>query len=237
MPSFREILTASDAQLVNTFYRVTSSSDDDFIKRINHVATQLELNHYQLVCALGFNKHIRDLTDILSVVGFASYKLLCYRRNELFSTDTYRHLPIDNVVDIYAEHIEDPEVLETLRELLVTRLTNIEDKLATDEDTSLVISYKIEVHSIYAGGVATAAIAAQRVERPVGDLRLMTDEIQLMVDENIVPPGNLFFSDYLSPPEKRILIDTGKIGEAMIRNRLENTEISEDERQMLEDFV
>ena len=95
----------------------------------------------------------------------------------------------------------------------------------------------MEVHSIYAGGIATAAIAAQRVERPVGDLRLMTDEIQLMVDENIVPPGNLFFSDYLSPSEKRILIDTGKIGEAMIRNRLENTEISEDERQMLEDFV
>jgi hypothetical protein len=237
MPSFREILTASDADLVKSFYRLKPSSGGDFIKKINHAATQLELNHTQLVCALGFNKNIRDLTDILSVIGFTSYKLMTYRRNELFSTDTYTQLDIDNVVDIYSEYLEDPDILATLRELMVPRLENIEKKLGDNADPSMVISYKMEVHSIYAGGIATEAFAITRLERPIGDLRLMIDEIHMIVDENIVPPGNLFFSDYLLPEEKRYLIDSGKINEATIRNRLQNSEISEDERQMLEDFV
>lgn len=237
MPSFREVLTASDADLVKFFYRLKPSDDNDFIKKINNAAAQLGLNHSQLVCALGFNKNIRDLTDILSVVGFTSYKLLSYRRNELFSTDTYKHLDIDNVVDIYSEYLEDPDILATLRELMVPRLENIEKKLLDDEETSFVISYKMEIHSIYAGGIATEAFATARIEAPIGELRLMVDELQMMIDEEVVPPGNLFFSDYPLPAEKQILIDMGKVDAAMIRNRLENTEISEDERQMLEDHI
>ncbi len=237
MPSFREVLTASDADLVKFFYRLKPSDDNDFIKKINNAAAQLGLNHSQLVCALGFNKNIRDLTDILSVVGFTSYKLLSYRRNELFSTDTYKHLDIDNVVDIYSEYLEDPDILATLRELMVPRLENIEKKLLDDEETSFVISYKMEIHSIYAGGIATEAFATARIEAPIGELRLMVDELQMMIDEEVVPPGNLFFSDYPLPAEKQILIDMGKVDAAMIRNRLENTEISEDKRQMLEDHI
>ena len=237
MPSFRQILTASDADLVKHFYRLKPSDDNDFIKKINHAAQQLELNHSQLVCALGFNKNIRDLTDILSVVGFTSYKLLSYRRNELFSTDTYKYLNIDNVVDIYSEYLEDPDILATLRELMVLRLENIEKKLLNDEQTSFVISYKMEMHSIYTGGIATEEFATARIEAPIGELRLMVDELQMMIDGEVVPPGNLFFSDYLLPAEKRILIDSGKVDESMIKNRLQNTEISEDERQMLEDFI
>lgn len=237
MPSFREVLTATDAALVKFFYRLKPSEHTDFIQKINHAAAQLGLNHSQLVCALGFNKNIRDLTDILSVVGFSSYKLLSYRRNELFTTDTYHHLDIDNVVDIYSEYLEDPDILATLRELLLPRLDNVERKIAAGGDPAIVISYKMEVHSIYAGGIVTADIAMSRIERPNGDLRTMVEEVQLIVDENIVPPGNLFFSDYLLPNEKRYLIEAGKVDHGMIRNRLQNEEISEDERQMLEDFT
>ena len=237
MPSFHDILTASDADLVKHFYRLKPGGDSDFIKKINHAAAQLDLNHSQLVCALGFNKNIRELTDILSVVGFTSYKLLSYRRNELFSTDTYKQLDIDNVVDIYSEYLEDPDILATLRELMVPRLKNIEKELSDRSDPALVISYKMEVHSVYAGGIATEAFATERVQSPIGDLRTMIDEIHMIVDEEVVPPGNLFFLDNLLPDEKRYLIDTGKIDDMMIRNRLQNTEISEDERQMLEDFI
>ena len=66
---------------------------------------------------------------------------------------------------------------------------------------------------------------------------MMIDEIQMIVDEEVVPPGNLFFLDNLLPDEKRYLIDAGKIDDMMIRNRLQNTDISEDERQKLEDFI
>ena len=237
MASFREILIASDADLVKTFYSVKAGQDPDFIKKINAVAAQLDLNHAQLVCALGFNKNIRDLTDILSVIGFSSYKLLMYRRNELFITDTYDELDIENVVDVYAEHIEDEEILKTLRELVRQRLTNIEKKLAALADPATTISYKMEIHSIYTGGIATADMISARIEAPIGDMRLIADEVQLIVDSEFMPAGNLFFSDALLPAEKRTLIDDGHIDQAMIKNRLSNEEISEDERQMLEDFV
>ena len=38
MPSFREILTASDADLIKHFYRLKPSDDGDFIKKINSAA-------------------------------------------------------------------------------------------------------------------------------------------------------------------------------------------------------
>ena len=75
MIDFTELLTASDAELVKIFYKIKSDPSQDFIKNINSVAAQLELNHSQLVCATGFNKNIRDLTDIMTVLGFKSYKV------------------------------------------------------------------------------------------------------------------------------------------------------------------
>lgn len=125
MIDFTELLIASDAELVKIFYKVKSDPSQDFIKNINSIAAQLELNHSQLVCAIGFNKNIRDLTDIMTVLGFKSYKVIIYRRNELFTTDSYQQLGIDNILDIYAERLEDEEILETLRELLRPRLEHI----------------------------------------------------------------------------------------------------------------
>ena len=129
MAEFRDILAAPEEKLVQIFYRIKPLQHDDFIAKINHTASQLDVNHSQLVCALGFNKNIRDLTDILSVIGFTSYKLLSYRRNELFSTDTYDGLDIDNILDIYTERLEDAELLDTLRELLPARFSSIEAKI------------------------------------------------------------------------------------------------------------
>ena len=56
MISFTELLTASDAELVKIFYKVNSDPTQDFIKNINSIAAQLELNHSQLVCAIGFKE-------------------------------------------------------------------------------------------------------------------------------------------------------------------------------------
>lgn len=237
MPSFVELLQSTDADLVKTFHRLSPGDETDFIKRINHAATHVGMNHTELVCALGFNKHIRDLTDILSVVGFSSYKLLSYRRNELFTTDAYRQLPINDIVSIYSDRIEDAEILATLRELVPQRLVQIEKVLAEVDDSPLLVSYMMEIHSIYAGGIATAEIAAERTERPIGFLRSLTKEVGMIAEQSLVPPGNMFFSDELLPNEKRLLIESGYIDPAMIANRLKNSEISEDERQVLEDFT
>ena len=45
MTSFTELLTASDDELVRIFYKTNAGEEKDFIKRINIVAAQLELNH------------------------------------------------------------------------------------------------------------------------------------------------------------------------------------------------
>ncbi|HKK16063.1 MAG TPA: hypothetical protein VJ981_05105, partial [Gammaproteobacteria bacterium] len=146
---FTELLTASDADLVKIFYKVKVDQSEDFIKRINKVAAQLGLNHSQLVCALGFNKNIRELTDVISVLGFRSYKLLSYRQNELFTTDTYQQLSIDNILDIYSAKLDDAQIHESLQELLMPRLEHIEADISKNEDPGHVISYRMEIHAIY----------------------------------------------------------------------------------------
>jgi len=236
MLSFTELLTASDEDLVKIFYKIKSSPTDDFIVRINKVAAQLGLNHSQLVCALGFNKHIRDLEDIYSSIGFRSYKLLSYRCNELFSTDTYKQLSIDNILDIYSERLEDQQILDSLRDMLKPRLENIEKDIAKSEDPSHIISYRMEVHSIYTAGIVGKQFAEYRLSRDIGKFREMANEINIIVEAGLAHPGNLFFLDTLSPRERKDLIEGKHITSDMIKNRLQNKNITPEEREILEEY-
>lgn len=237
MMSFAELLAASDADLVKVFYRLSVDEADDFIIKINKAAGQIGLNHTQLVCALGFNKHIRDLSDIYTLLGFRSYKLLAYRCNELFTTDTYNQLPIDNVLDIYSERLEDQQILDTLRGLINPRLGNIEAAIAQNEDPGLVISYRMEVHSIYTAGIIDPDFASQRLKLKNGRFRILSDEVNAMIQSGLFPPSNLFFMDDLVPEEKKLLIENQQIPADMIKNRLQNKAISQDERELLETYL
>lgn len=237
MASFTEILTASDSDLVKIFYKIEPDVNDDFIVRINKIAAQLDLNHTQLVCALGYNRHIRDLSDIFSTLGFRSYKLLSYRCNELFSTDTYSQLAIDNVIDIYSERLEDQEILNSLRQILPTRLSNIEADLDKHEDAGHIFSYRMEVHTIYTAGVVGQEFAQMRIEKNIGKFRQLSGEIDVIIDMEFSPPSNLFFQDHLTPEEKVGLIKGKHITPDMVKNRLQNRAISAKERDLLEDFL
>jgi hypothetical protein len=237
MISFTELLTASDADLVKTFYNVKSDPSVDFIKNINSIAEQLKLNHSQLVSAIGFNKNIRDLTDIISVLGFKSYKVMIYRRNELFTTDTYQQLGIDNILDIYSVRLEDEEILETLRELLQPRLQHIETDIEKTDDPSYTFSYRMEIHSIYQSGIADKSFAEERIQKDIGKYRHMASELNEMIEAGIFPPSNFFFMESISPDEKRELIQQDHVSSDMVKNRLQNSKISADEREMLEEFV
>jgi hypothetical protein len=237
MTSFTELLTASDDELVRLFYKTNVGEEKDFIKRINAAAAQLGLNHTQLVCALGFNKHIRELTDIQQQLGFRSHKLLTYRQNELFTTDTYTQLPIDNILDIYSQRLEDQEVLNTLRELLQPRLEHIETVIEKTDDPGHIISYRMEIHAIYTAGIADKAFADERLKKDIGKFRLMANEANVIIEAGYHPPSNLFFMDSLSPEEKKNLIEGGHINKDMIKNRLQNAKISEEERDILEEYI
>ncbi len=237
MISFTELLTSSDADLVKIFYRVKSDPKDDFIIRINKVAAQLDLNHSQLVCALGFNRHIRDLADIYSAIGFRSYKLLSYRCNELFSTDTYNQLGIDNILDIYSERLEDQQILDALRKMLQQRLKHIETTIDKNQDPGHIMSYRMEIHAIYNGGIADQAFAEQRINEDSSKYRMLSDEVLVMVDSGTFPGSNLFYLDSLTPKEKRLLIENKHIKPEMVKNRIQNPKISAQEREMLEDYI
>lgn len=235
---FKELLTASDSDLVKIFYKVKVDQNDDFIKRINKVAAQLGLNHSQLVCALGFNRNIRELTDIISVLGFRSYKLLSYRQNELFTTDTYQQLSIDNILDIYSEKLEDAEIHESLQELLMPRLEHIEEDISKNEDPGHVVSYRMEIHAIYTSGIADKDFAEKRINKKgIGKFRIMANELGVIVESGLMPASNLFFMDSISPEEKKDLIERKHIPESIIKNRLQNQKISQEERDMLEGYI
>ena len=237
MITFTELLTASDDDLVRLFYKINTDTADDFILRINKVATQLGMNHSQLVCALGFNRHIRDLSDIFSTLGFRSYKLLSYRRNELFRTDTYNQLPIDNILDIYSERLEDQQILDSLREMLHPRLQHIEEDIDRNGDPAHIISYRMEVHSIYGAGIVDKTFAEARISKDIGRFRVIANEVQVIIEAKFLPPSNLFFMDSLVPEEKKDLIEHDHITPAMITNRLQNKLISPEERDMLEGYL
>ncbi|MEE9119333.1 MAG: hypothetical protein V3U02_12180, partial [Calditrichia bacterium] len=185
MISFTELLTASDADLVKIFYKIKPGEDPDFIKRINKIASQLDLNHSQVVCALSFNKNIRDLTDIISILGFRSYKLMSYRQNELFTTDTYQQLPIDNILDIYSERLEDEQIHDMLRDLIRPRLEHIEADLEKNDDPSHTISYRMEIHAIYASGIADKEFAEERLSKDIAKYRTLASEVGVIVESGL----------------------------------------------------
>ncbi|OGT34734.1 MAG: hypothetical protein A2W28_04210 [Gammaproteobacteria bacterium RBG_16_51_14] len=238
MISFTELLTASDADLVRLFYKVQPGNETDFIKRINTAAAQLGINHSQLVCAIGFNKHIRDLSDIYSLLGFRSFKLLTYRQNEIFTTDTYHQLTIDNILDIYSVRLEDEEIRETLRDLLKPRLQHIEADIEKTDDPGHIISYRMEIHAIYTSGIADKTFADARLKnRNIAKYRVIANEANVIIDAGYFPPSNLFFMDSISVDEKRDLIEHKYISADMIANRLQNQHLPAEEREMLEDFI
>lgn len=237
MPSFREILTATDADMVKIFYKAGSNPSNDLIKQINKVAKTLDLNHAQLVCAAGFNRSISELIDIISIMGFRSYQLLIYRRNELYTTDAYQQLDIDNVLDIYAEHAAILENLNSLRELLRSRLGNIEAEIGKEAAPHHIMGYRIEIQAIYRCGIADKVFAEERLHQNIAQYRHMASEIKAMIDADMYPPSNMFFMDWLSSEEKRFLIKHQYVSLNMVKNRLQNSKLPKAEREMLEEFI
>lgn len=70
-----------------------------------------------------------------------------------------------------------------------------------------------------------------------GKFRLISDEVNAMVQSGMFPPSNLFFTNDVIPEEKKLLIENQHITPDMIKNRLQNKSISEEEREMLETYI
>lgn len=235
MATFIEVLGSPAEGLVNIFHRVVPGKADTSAKRARQTSRQLGLSSARMTCALGFNPAIRDLDDVIIVAGFTSYEDLVNHRNAVFLQDVYRQLSIDDVLCIYVHVKHDPRILEVMQYLLAGRLHNIEHQIDSTVNSLTIERYKKEMRAIYSEGIAQIEFAEERLSNTDSGFRALINEVSIMVEARVIPVGDIFFRDTVLPEEKRKLIGKGYIPRELIVSRLEDEDLPEQERRMLEE--
>lgn len=233
--SFDLLLTAPPERLVNLFYVHAKDPPAPRERRLARLARRFELHPSRFVCALGFNPAMRELPDVLAVLGFCAYEELADRRNAVFINDIYRHLSLDDVLAIYAAVRDDPPLVEVMQSLLARRLERIERRIEATVNSLVIERYKKEMRAIYNDGVAQIDFAEARLNRTDSGFRALVNEVGIITEAKLIPVGDIFFRDTVLPEEKRRLISKGLVPPELIRQRLEDRSIGEAERRMLEE--
>lgn len=234
MSKFSELLQASSENLLKLLYRSSANKEKTGGKnRAQAVATHLGVTYEQLVCALGFNKRVRDLPDITALLGFTSYDQLAAARNEIFIDDIYNKLGIKDVLAIYVRVTDDLHLLEIMQHLLRSRLNNIESRIEETVNSMVIERYKKEMRAIYNDGVAQIDFAEERLSHTHSGFRALLNEVSMIVESKLLPVGDVFFRDTVLPEEKRRLIIKRLIPKNLVEARLEDEHISDQERKVL----
>jgi hypothetical protein len=234
---FEELLSAGPERLLNLFYPLAGAAEFDAEIRRTRAAKRLALHPEQLICAAGFNPALRPLADVLHVIGYESFERLARQRNEVFVTDIYHHVTIDNVLAIYQAVRGISEMVDVLQYLLVQRLGNIEKRIEATVNSLVIERYKKEMRAIYNSGIARIDFAEARLNQTESGFRALVNEVSIITESKLIPVGDIFFRSTILPEEKRKLITKGLIPRALVRARLEDPGISAQERRMLEDYV
>lgn len=232
MSVFEEILTAPAEQLLKLLYKSAATRDSE-TRRSREIAKKFGLTHGQLLCALGFNSHIRELPDVLTILGVASYDALATSRNEYFTSDIYDRVGIKDILAIYLHVAKDPQHLQIMQYLLGSRLRNIEDRIEATVNSLIIERYKKEMRSIYNDGVAQFEFVEERLRNTHSGFRALLNEVVMIVESRLIPAGDIFFRDMILPEEKRRLITKGFIPRDLVVSRLQEPDISPQERKVL----
>ena len=235
MARFQDILTASGEELLKTLYRSSAGSNGRSPNSPRDYARVLGLTYAQFVCALGFNPNIRDLPDVIEIIGFESYDALARERNEYFANDIYDRLGIKDVLAVYLHVPNDMKLLEVMQYLLTNRLKKIENRIEATVNSIVIERYKKEMRAIYNDGVAQIDFSEERLSQTHSGFRALLNEVVMIAEARLIPIGDLFFRDTILPEEKRRLIMKGLIPRALIEQRLEDTTVSPQERRVLEE--
>jgi hypothetical protein len=235
MSNFQEILTSSGESLLKLLYRSSANGSGRSASNPQEYATNLRLTHAQLVCALGFNQHIQELPDVITLIGLGSYEDLAKQRNHYFCTDIYDRLGIKDVLAIYSHVPNDMKMLAIMQYLLAARLSQIESRIEATVNSIVIERYKKEMRAIYSDGVAQIEFVEQRLDKTRSGFRALLNEVSMIVQARLIPIGDIFFRDNILPEEKRRLILKGFIPKDLIEQRLEDTVVSELERTMLQE--
>ena len=237
MPAFKEILTATEEELVQKFYKFRDERSLPREEKLNAVAKKFVLRGAQLVCAAGFNPNAAQLTEILPIMGFDSFDDLVKQRNDIFTTDIYKKLTFENIIEIYSSIQNNAELQQIMQYLLKARLHNIEGKIEATVNTLIIEKYKGEMRAIYFDHIATIDFVEERLNNKDSGFRALINEVTIIIESKLIPTGDIFFRDNIFPEEKRKLLNKGLIPIDLVESRVADKSISAEERKVLLDHL
>jgi hypothetical protein len=237
MSVFNEILCASEEELVQKFYKFSDDPSLDREEKLRAVAQKFVLRSAQLICAVGFNPNASQLTEILSIMGFDSFDELVKERNDIFTSDIYKRLTFDNIIEIYSSIKTNPEALQIMQYLLKTRLEKIEGKIEATVNTMIIEKYKGEMRAIYFDRIATIDFVEERLNNKDSGFRALLNEVAIIIESKLIPAGDIFFRDSILPEEKGKLLNKGLIPIDLVESRLTDESISSDEKKILLEYL
>jgi len=236
MSDFNEILNAPEEELLQRFYKFKDGAGNPG-NRLADIAKTNRLRTEQLICAVGFNWSLKYLPEILPVLGYAGFDALCQRRNDIFTSDIYSKLSLDNVLDIYATVKNDNNMLEIMQYLLSRRLEKVEHRIEETVNSSIIDKYKAEIRSIYNDRIAGIDFVEERLNRQDSGFRALLNEVSIIIDSKLIPAGDIFFRDSILPQEKRKILNKGLIPEELIKARLDDEQTATDEKKILQEYL
>ncbi len=231
MSDFNTLLTANEEQLLQRFYKCKEAD------KLPAVAQALKLRPEQLVCAVGFNCHASRLTELLPLLGYASFAALSEQRNAIFTADIYKHLSLDNVLMIYSAVKDNEHMLGQVQSLLKHRLEHIENRIEETINSHLIDKYKAEIRAIYHDRIVSIDFVEARLNRPDDGFRALLNEVSIIIDSKIIPAGDIFFRNSILPQEKRRILSMGVIPDELVETRLEDASIPVTEKQVLDEYL
>jgi len=238
MTTFSDILTGEEEDLVKIFYSFQAKENpDDNKNNLAAVAKKLKLRPEQLIISFGFNKNSKGLDEIYSVLGYESQEKLTNDRNELYINDVYQNISLENILTLYSTIRDDNEMLQVMQYLLKNRLENIESRIEATVNSLIIEKYKAEMKAVYADKIADIDFAEERLNNAESGFRALLNEACIITESRLIPVGDIFFRETILPEEKRKLLSKNLIPVELVESRLEEQNISQQERQMLNDFL
>lgn len=236
MSDFKDIINGSEESLLQLFYKFRDNNSGPG-SRLTNIATKLRLRPEQLLCAVGFNPCTRYLTEIFPILGYSTFDELCQERNEVFATDIYKRLTLDNILSIYGVVKDDMSTLDVMQYLLKRRLEKIEGRIESTVNSLIIEKYKAEMRAIYNDGVAKIDFAEERLNTTDNGFRALLNEVAIIIESKLIPAGDIFFRDTILPEEKRKILDKGLIPRDLIQSRLDAGNLSADEKRVLNEYL
>ena len=234
--SFKKIINATSEELPG-FFRRYEDVEIPEDKKMEAISVDMGLRPAQIICAVGFNPHTPYYPEIPFIMGFDSFEQLSQQRNEIFTTDIYKGLTLDNTLTIYNVVRDNPAILQVMQYLLKARLQKIEGRIEETVNSLIIEKYKAEIRAIYNDGIANIEFAEERLGIKGSGFRALLNEVGIIVESKLIPAGDIFFRDTVLPEEKRRLLNKGLIPRELIETRLDDEGTPQDEKRILYDYL